>query len=758
MGTILSILRLQYNRCMLSYMYISLRKSGQYCLYFPQVRRKFAMKKRSIYFVCNSCNSTKKRGVVMKNHKFIYNILIIFGLLLLGSGQIFAVDQMTLLMQEKQFNNIPYMIEDGELLAPARLVLEELGGKVEWYGGLKVLRVLFDEDNEVKMSVDNVRIAINPGGNVDRLPVPPRMVEGQTMVPLKYFVEYFGLLFKWDEEKKIARVFKPANWVLDLTFEEGLMGEKLIITSTKKVPYVSHVLGQPDRLVIDLQNSSLSSRSSDILWKTYVFNSVRLSQYDLETVRVVIELNNQVQYQIIEEESQEGFKVIVVFAPGIRDVHQDNQGIMIKSSGEIGKYSIMELSNPDRLVIDLEDQTLQMETNSLNLDNSCVKQVRASQLSWDPKITRLVLDLQEKIEYNVLRGQTAQEIIVQIEDTNQEIVVAEQSGEGTTPTDPISSNQEDLSKNTDSTQDEYVIIDVGQKFGDHELVSIGITEGINQRVIIKTSTPIYYNAWYLPNPDRLVVDLQGTTLRINSSQIPQGAGIIKNVRMHQYPDKVRVVFDLNQYVSHNILSESRSQVIEIGLGNNPLEGKVIIIDPGHGGSDPGAIGIGGLHEKVVTLEMGLLLKDMLRNAGATVIMTRDKDVYPTLGERVDLANQLNADIFVSLHCNSFNGEDPGGTETFIPPTYRKTNRELAAAIHTNLVDMIQLFDRGIKSEGFYVLNHTTMPAVLVEVAFVSKKEEVKLLKDPEFLNKAITGIYEGILAYFTELMESGESQ
>jgi N-acetylmuramoyl-L-alanine amidase len=252
----------------------------------------------------------------------------------------------------------------------------------------------------------------------------------------------------------------------------------------------------------------------------------------------------------------------------------------------------------------------------------------------------------------------------------------------------------------------------------------------------------------------LVIDLTGVKTKLTQDQITVNHGDVKGVRMHQHPDKVRIVFDLGKYEGHRVLSQKRTQAVEISLGYSSLAGSVIVIDPGHGGSDPGAVGAKGTFEKNINLAVALKVAALLKGAGAKVVMTRDSDVYPTLGERVDIANQLNADIFVSIHCNSLKRVDPGGTEIFVAPRSALTSMALAQAIQKNLVKQIGLFDRGVKSNEFYVLNHTNMPSVLVELAFISKEEEEALLNDPAFQDKAAMGIYEGIRSFFTQTSES----
>jgi N-acetylmuramoyl-L-alanine amidase len=186
-----------------------------------------------------------------------------------------------------------------------------------------------------------------------------------------------------------------------------------------------------------------------------------------------------------------------------------------------------------------------------------------------------------------------------------------------------------------------------------------------------------------------------------------------------------------------------------------LLGKTICIDPGHGGSDPGAVGPTGTLEKNNTLAVSLLLRDRLEKNGATVLMTRegDKDVsYPDstadeeLGARVDVANESGADIFISLHNDSFTSSAAAGTTTF---HYGDTESvRLAGNVQKCLVDELGTRDRGSRFASFYVIRYTDMPAILVEVAFISNPEEEVLLASVDGRYKAAESIFQGIVKFF----------
>lgn len=171
---------------------------------------------------------------------------------------------------------------------------------------------------------------------------------------------------------------------------------------------------------------------------------------------------------------------------------------------------------------------------------------------------------------------------------------------------------------------------------------------------------------------------------------------------------------------------------------------IIFIDPGHGGNDPGAIGPSGLEEKDVNLNIATIVKETLENHNVDVRLTRNDDTKIELAERVNMANNINADYFVSIHVNSYTNTSAFGTETYAYPNSVR-GIELSRFIQRNLVAEIDLKNRGVKTSNFYVLRETAMPAALVEVAFISNPVEEKLLKEKTFINKAALGIAKGIL-------------
>ena len=146
-----------------------------------------------------------------------------------------------------------------------------------------------------------------------------------------------------------------------------------------------------------------------------------------------------------------------------------------------------------------------------------------------------------------------------------------------------------------------------------------------------------------------------------------------------------------------------------------------VLDAGHGGIDPGAVGINGRKESDIVLEAVYEAKRLLERNGEIVLLTRTCDINLTDKERVDIANKLNADYFISVHMNSFVDNSMTGSEVFI---FEKNdiNEELARFLRDELVSNLKSKDRGIKESSFTILRETTMPAILVKADFITNEE------------------------------------
>lgn len=233
--------------------------------------------------------------------------------------------------------------------------------------------------------------------------------------------------------------------------------------------------------------------------------------------------------------------------------------------------------------------------------------------------------------------------------------------------------------------------------------------------------------------------------------------------------------------------------------------KTIVIDPGHGGKDPGAVGASGVYEKDIALDVSIMLGDMIKknHPDVTVIYTRDHDKFVSLYDRAHLANEKRADLFISIHANAASNRSAYGSETWVLGLHKSAaalevaKREnasilmeddhetkysdfnpsnpddyiglslrqnvhldhslnLAAKIQDQFKNKISRYDRGVKQAGFLVLYKTTMPAVLVELGFVSNAKEEKFLDSDAGKTQLATSIYNAF-AQYKKTIESVDS-
>ena len=179
--------------------------------------------------------------------------------------------------------------------------------------------------------------------------------------------------------------------------------------------------------------------------------------------------------------------------------------------------------------------------------------------------------------------------------------------------------------------------------------------------------------------------------------------------------------------------------------DNSLKGKIIVIDPGHGGKDPGAFSYSGIAEKHFTLKTAKKMAKHLKNAGATVYLTRTSDRTCRLQDIVAFANRVGADMFISIHYNYGYNQKFAGTETYY---YTPRSRKLALAIHQRLKNGLKRKDRGLRRAMFYTIHHARMPAILIEPVYISNKTEEKLAGSQNFQEKIAIAVTKGVKSYF----------
>lgn len=288
--------------------------------------------------------------------------------------------------------------------------------------------------------------------------------------------------------------------------------------------------------------------------------------------------------------------------------------------------------------------------------------------------------------------------------------------------------------------------------------------------------PVDFDVRLIPN--QVIIEIDG---RWTGKTKPAALGPAKKITLTPFNTYTRLELETEDI---NSVIERPAEIVLFKKITSRI--KSIVIDPGHGGIDPGAVGKKGLYEKDANLDISLYLQTLIKDSlGVTALLTRDKDIYLSLKERTDFANRNSADLFISIHCNAApKNLKSRGFETYFLSEARTDEARAVAAMENaaldfdgaerpkddinfilydlaqsafleesnNLAEYIQsaaekhlsIPARSVNQAGFYVLRGAFMPAVLVECAFVSNLEEEKLLREKDFRQRLSYSIFCGI--------------
>ena len=209
-------------------------------------------------------------------------------------------------------------------------------------------------------------------------------------------------------------------------------------------------------------------------------------------------------------------------------------------------------------------------------------------------------------------------------------------------------------------------------------------------------------------------------------------------KVQQFSEKFQAVSKVSYY-------DTRRTLEKIKIPN------LIVIDAGHGDFDSGSENL-GYFEKDINLELALKLEHALKEEGYAVIMTRNDDSFLELYERSDLANKAKADLFISIHQNSYMEDSSvNGIEVYYNSEKSTDDEELAQSIQDSLINETRAIDRGVRAgNGLVVIRETTMPSVLIETAYISNKNELLLITSDNYQDKVIRGIITGIEEFLNQ--------
>jgi N-acetylmuramoyl-L-alanine amidase len=501
--------------------------------------------------------------------------------------------------------------------------------------------------------------------------VPPLLVNGRTMVPVRVVSENLGALVGWNGQEQRVNIRLDSNMI---SFK---VGQALADVNGKQMELDAPAMMEQGRTLLPIRFVS-ENLGADVVWDSEKYE-VRIKQ------------------KVAEPEPQ---------LPAPSDNPSASSQPKVKITG-ITNHQV------NRLVISVEP----------------LQHVKTAGIFNQPETasTQKTADISSE----------------------------KQSSEDDNTSDASSTTYNESSQVDDSQAPEWV-----QALGSNQNQTGQPASGLNQQKednqasgyqvnrATDADAKLKWRAFTMDNPDRLVLDITDAAVDRNFSPDaltfpPDSQSLIKGIRVSQYslsPYTVRVVVDLREKASYTVEESNGRLTVQLGTYRYK-----VVVDAGHGGTDPGAKGVVVGWEKEFNLNIAKKVADKLNQMGFEALESRPDDNFISLQGRVEFANQQNADAFVSIHMNSFSNPKSGGTEVYYT---REDSKALAETVAERLAPAIGTDNRGTNTANFYVIKNTTMPAILIETLFISNKEENEFVADPANQEKIAQAIADSIKAYF----------
>jgi len=551
-----------------------------------------------------------------------------------------------------------------------------------------------------KYSVKEVPIVLDGQTTYSEIPTFIHPINNYTLVPIRFISEHYGAQVEWEQKTKTATItLKDKEIKLIINSKDVYINGEKRTMEDETTPKLITFSDKDSRTMVPLRFIS-ETFGYEVGWDE----------------------KNKVPYiNTLDNTSKDTREITNI------EVQRDSNNkpkIIIDGTKELN-YSKMFLENPNRLVIDIDDAILNLKGDTLfeggvgiiNVNDNPINKVNISQFSYEPNVVRIVIHLWENVDFNIVH-------------TNENKSL-ELSFDGETAIPP--------------------------KNGILEKVNYSI-EGTNRIVTIDAKVDTTYDIEYDPNEKTMIINIPKENIDLNEEFLNIKDGFINDITVLDLGEETRLILSFRRNVEYTVLSKNVDNQIIVNLRrdeNIKPSDRLIAIDPGHGGKAPGATSINGTKEKDVVLDIAAKLNEGLKLKGYNTLMIRDGDYDVDNQERANTANANQADIFISIHANAVdNNSNASGIEVLYFPVDSKNlegrnSYELAKLISSELIENLGAKDRGlIERPNLIVLKHTNMPAILIEVGFLTNPIEEELIKDEDYQNKIVESIISGIERYF----------
>lgn len=561
---------------------------------------------------------------------------------------------------------------DGSVIVPVRIIAEELGSKVTWDEKQRKVTVVKDETN-IQLFIDKKNATA--GGKSFQLEAAPTIIEGNTMLPVRFVSEQLGVKVSWDERNQSVNLSTPEK------------------NKDDKTPAKTEKPGEKEPGSVPADGKPASSFEPDNTVKAGDKPDSGKSAAGKENGTSPLPGGTAQTGGTSPGKNGSGQLLACVPAPG---------GMQSTSGGATAAAGSQQAAS---------GVTQAVSGGSQPVNGSTPTGAGGAQTPNGAA--------QGAVSGTVQPGGGVQQT----------------TGGTQTPAD---GKQEAA----------------GDKNATNGLVTVQSISLQGDTLTIKTSDCARKPSIFrLANPDRIVLDLSNAQLdpALMAKLNPQGEGTLQDksefvtqIRYSLFSKEasiVRMVLDLPQKGELRLASVQQNGEItgKISFGKTRYR---VFIDPGHGGKDNGASSLNNRHEKDAVLSLGRKVAALLeKEPKIEVTMTRSDDTFIELEDRPSMANNADADLFVSIHANSAGKETVGGTETYY---WTEQSLDFAKLMHKHLVEATGFPDRKVKQERFVVIKNSTMPAVLLEIGFLTNRAEEELMYQDAFQNKVAASIVTAI--------------
>lgn len=634
-----------------------------------------------------------------------------------GKHHAYAAKEVKIEIDGKEMvpKDMPAVIIDGRTMLPMRQIAQELGCEVNWNEAAKQIYVMRGSDIIV-FTVDSKTGYEN--GKEFTMDVPATIVNDRTMLPVRALADALHLNIKWDDPNRIVSIQSGDTVVKDepKAPESGqitagtLTGiqtpsakdadQTFTIQADAPIERYEKTFVDDQKIVLDFYGAKSSLPGEITKTNSDIVTGIRTATHENNGdsfTRVVFDLSGKKDYEVTQSADKKNITISFgkTTVDKISAVHSQNKDIItIGGTGSFGA-SVAMTADPQKIIVTIPNcqSNLSDKINTADLQYVLDGKVDTSK----GNTVELVLAVEDLVQYSY-REET-QNLILEIYPTT------------------LKNMRYDKNANV-LYLDKKDKIDTGSvKFEDHYL------DGY-----FDVTLPGDYESDYGYG----TYDVKGT--------------VVENIEVSTKGGNTTFRFKQNRISAYEVTDEGDSYAIRV---KNPKEvyDKVLLLDAGHGGKDPGTSG-NGMQEKNLNLTIAQKIAQKLQGSGIKVYMTRDSDVYPENSTRAKTANDI-ADLMVSIHMNS-GPETANGTETLYQVHTndngaRLTSKQLAEILQGKVVSATGNTNRGAKLwTDVLILNRTTVPAVIVEVIFITNTGDALKISNPTYQDQVAQAIADGI--------------